>query len=122
MKKLVISVKSTSKLLSDAKKAFKYVKKNKDKSTPYYEISFTDMKEFRKFINHIDVLTAIQMFQPNSIYELANIMERDIANLNRIINYYESIGAIKTKDKIVKGRAVKTPIVDYSKIEFDLAA
>lgn len=34
----------------------------------------------------------------------------------------ESIGAIKTKEKIEKGRAVKTPIVDYSKIELDLAA
>ena len=114
MKKLVISVKSTSKLLSDAKKAFKDVKKNKKKTASHYEIAFTDMKEFRKFINHIDVLTAIQMFRPNSIYELAN--------LNRIINFYESIGAITTKEKIIKGRAVKTPIVGYSKIELDLAA
>ncbi|MGB0452478.1 MAG: hypothetical protein ACPGJV_02095 [Bacteriovoracaceae bacterium] len=122
MKKLVISVKSTSKLLSDAKKAFKDVKKNKKKAGSHYEIAFTDMKEFRKFINHIDVLTAIQMFRPNSIYELANIMDKDTANLNRIINFYESIGAITTKEKIVKGRAVKTPIVGYSKIELDLAA
>jgi len=80
------------------------------------------MKEFKKFINHIDVLTAIQMFRSKSIYELANIMEKDTANLNRIINFYESVGAIKTKEKIVNGRAIKMPIVDYSKIEFDLAA
>ena len=122
MKKLVISVKSTSQFLSDAKKAFKDVKKNKDKATPHYEISFTDMKDFKKFVRNIDVLRAIQMFRPKSIYELAHIMKKDTANLNRTIHFYESIGAIQTKEKIIKGRAVKVPTLDYSKIEFDLVA
>ena len=122
MRKLIVSVKSTSKLLSDAKKAFKDVKKNGKNSISHYEISFNDLKELKKFINHIEVITAIQMFKPRSIYELANIMKKDTANLNRIINFYESVGAIKTKEKIVNGRAVKMPIVDYSKIELDLVA
>lgn len=122
MKKLIISVKSTSRLLKEAKTAFKDVKKNGKKASSYNEISFTDMKEFRKFVNNLDVLTAIQMFRPTSIYELANIMQRDAANLNRIVNFYERIGAIKTKESTVNGRTVKTPIVSYTKIELDLAA
>ena len=49
-------------------------------------------------------------------------MNKDPANLNRIVNFYESIGAIKAKERIVGGRATKTPTVEYTKIEFDLAA
>jgi len=122
MKKLVLSIKSSSQLLKEAKSAFKDVKKNKKKATFHFEISFTDLKEFKKFMNNLDVLSAIQVFKPKSIYELASYMNKDVGNLNRIINFYESVGALKTKEKIIDGRAVKTPILEYSKIELDLAA
>ena len=80
------------------------------------------MKDFKKFVNNLDVLSAIQVFKPESIYELASYMNKDAGNLNRIINFYESVGALKTEEKIVDGRSVKTPILEYSKIELDLAA
>lgn len=44
----------------------------------------------------------------------------DVSNLNKLIDFFEAVGAIKIKSKTVSGRAVKTPIVEYEQIEFDL--
>lgn len=46
----------------------------------------------------------------------------DTSNLNKTILFFEKIGALRIKEQTVGGRAVRTPIVDYNKIEFDLAA
>jgi predicted transcriptional regulator len=122
MNKLVVSVKSTSQVLADAKRAFKDVKENKRRASKHTEISFTDIREFKKFVNNLDVLVAIRRHKPQSIYELANLLERDPANINRIVGFFENVGVIATEVKIVGGRSVKTPIVNYSKIEWDLVA
>ncbi|MEX0941573.1 MAG: hypothetical protein WD002_03425 [Pseudomonadales bacterium] len=122
MNKLVVSVKSTSQVLADAKRAFKDVKENNRRASKHIEISFTDIREFKKFVNNLDVLVAIRRDKPQSIYELANLLERDPANINRIVSFFEKVGVIATEVKIVGGRSVKTPIVNYSKIEWDLVA
>jgi predicted transcriptional regulator len=122
MNKLVVSVKSTSQVLADAKRAFKDVKEKKRRASKHTEISFTDIREFKKFVNNLDVLVAIRRHKPQSIYELANLLERDPANINRIVGFFENVGVIATEVKIVGGRSVKTPIVNYSKIEWDLVA
>ena len=122
MNKLVVSVKSTSQVLADAKRAFKDVKENNRRASKHAEIVFSDTREFKKFVNNLDVLVAIRRHKPQSIYELANLLERDPANINRIVGFFENAGVIATEVKIVGGRSVKTPIVNYSKIEWDLVA
>jgi len=44
----------------------------------------------------------------------------DVSNLNKLILFFEVIGAIKIKTSTVGGRTVKTPVVEYEQIEFDL--
>ncbi|MDP6626114.1 MAG: hypothetical protein QGG87_06680, partial [Nitrospinota bacterium] len=73
-------------------------------------------------ISNIDVLTSIQLLNPKSIYELARMMQKDVGNLNKLINFFEQLGALEIKEKQVNGRTVKKPVVPYQKIEFDLAA
>ena len=121
MKKLIISIKTTSEALDEVKSRLKKSKKTK-KTTPHYEISFTDMKQFKKFISNIDILTSIQALKPKSIYELATILNKDVGNINRLISFFEDIGVITVIENKVNGRNVKTPVVDYEKIEFDLVA
>jgi len=122
MKKLIISIKSPTQALNEVKARLDTIQKKRGKVAPHYEISFSDMKQFKKFIGNIDILTSIQLFKPNSIYELANIMQKDVSNINRLINFFEEIGAIRIEEKVVGSRNVKTPMVDYDKIEFDLVA
>ena len=122
MKKLVISIKSTTQVLTEVEGRLKKAQKQRGKMAPHYEISFTDMKQFKKFIGNIDVLTSIQHFKPKSIYELASLMQKDTANVSRLVGFFEEIGAIRVEESTQKGRKVKRPVIDYEKIEFDLIA
>ena len=49
MKKLIVSIKSSTDVISDFKKAFQRIKSKKN-STPHFEISFDNKRDFNKFI------------------------------------------------------------------------
>jgi predicted transcriptional regulator len=68
----------------------------------------------------LGILSAILIHKPKSVYELAKLVDMDVSNLNKLILFFETTGAIKIKTSTVAGRTVKTPIVEYSQIEFDL--
>jgi predicted transcriptional regulator len=121
MKQLVISVKSSGEVLKDFKKALKRAGRKQIKE-PHYEISFDNQKDFERFVKNIPILSAIIEFKPKSVYELAKMTDTDVSNLNKIILFLEEMGAIRLKDATINGRSVKTPIVEYEKIEFKLVA
>jgi predicted transcriptional regulator len=121
MKKLIVSVKSSSESLADFKKALKAARKGK-LSGEHYEVSFDNKKDFDRFVKNLGVLSAILIHKPKSVYELAKLVDSDVSNLNKLILFFETVGVIKIKNTIVAGRAIKTPIVEYDHIEFDLKA
>ena len=49
-------------------------------------------------------------------------MKKDVGNLNKTINFFEELGVLELKERKQGGRTVKTPVVPYQKIEFDLVA
>jgi len=122
MKKLVITAKSTTTALNEISKRLKEAEKKRGNIEPHYEISFTDMKHFKKFVSNIDLLTSIQILKPKSIYDLAKLLKKDVGNLNKLISFFEGLGALELKESKVNGRIIKKPIVPYKKIEFDLVA
>src|SRR3990167_8503944 len=117
MKKLVISLKTPTEALEDFKKALIRAKKKKGNVEPHFEIAFDNKQDFDRFVKNISVLICIQALKPRSVYELAKITGMDQSNLNKLILFFEEIGAVKIRESKVKGRAVKTPIVEYQKIE-----
>lgn len=121
IKTLVVSIKSSGEVLKDFEKAFKKARSGRLKK-PHYEISFDNRKSFERFIRHISLLTTIFALKPRSIYELAKLSHMDVSNLNKIILFFEEVGAVRIKITKIKGRTVKQPVVEYQKIEFDLAA
>lgn len=121
MRKLVISLKSSSESLNDFKEALKASRKGKLNSE-HYEIAFDNKKDFSKFLKNIDILMTIQSLKPSSIYELAKILGKDQSNINKTISFFENYGIIKVKELKQNNRTVKKPIVDYQKIEFNLEA
>jgi predicted transcriptional regulator len=122
MKKLTISLKTPTEALKDFGKALKRARDRKGKMAPHYEIAFDNKKDFNRFVNNIFILMCIQSFHPKSVYELAKILDVDQSNLNKLINFFEELGAIRVEEKKVGGRLVRTPLVEYEKIEFDLKA
>jgi len=121
MKKLIVSIKSSSETLSDFKKALKDARKGRLKSD-HFELSFDNKKDFDRFVRNLGILSAILIHKPKSVYELAKFVDMDVSNLNKIILFFETVGAIKIKTSTVNGRTVKTPVVEYEQIEFDLKA
>jgi predicted transcriptional regulator len=121
MKKLIVSIKSPNESLADFKKALGAARKGKLKED-HFELSFDNKKDFDRFVKNLGVLSAILKFKPKSVYELAKVLEMDISNLNKLIVFFEAVGAIKLKKSSESGRLVKTPVVEYDHIEFDLKA
>jgi predicted transcriptional regulator len=119
MKKLIVSIKSSSESLSDFKKALKEARKGKLKGE-HFELSFDNKKDFDRFVKNLGILAAILNHRPKSVYELAKLVNMDVSNLNKLIDFFETVGAVKIKSKTVSGRTVKMPIVEYEQIEFDL--
>src|SRR5262245_6821288 len=111
MKKLIVSIKSSSESLSDFKKALKSARKNRLKSA-HFELSFDNKKEFDRFIKNLGILSAILVHKPKSVYELAKLVDMDVSNLNKLILFFENVGAVKIKTSTVSGRTVKTPVVE----------
>jgi predicted transcriptional regulator len=119
VKTLVISLKTSTEVLDDFARAFKAVRTRSLKGT-HAEISFDNRKDFDRFVRHLSVLSQILTFKPRSVYELAKITGMDVSNLNKIILFFEEVGALRIKKSTVAGRSVKTPVVDYDQIQFDL--
>lgn len=121
MKKLSVSIKSSGEALSDFKKALKKSRKGALKND-HFELSFDNKKDFDRFVKNIGVLSTILTHKPKSIYELAKLINTDVSNLNKLIMFFVEIGAVSIKTSTVSGRSIKTPIVEYDHIEFDLRA
>jgi len=121
VKTLVVSIKSSTEVLADFGRALQKARAGRLKK-PHFEISFDNRRDFEKFIRHIPVLSTILALKPKSVYELAKVSGADVSNLNKIILFFEEVGALRLKTSKVNGRTVKQPIVEYQRIEFDLAA
>jgi len=115
-------MKPLDEMFSDFKKVATNIKKGKSPKTTHYEISFESESDFTKFIKNIKVRIAILHHKPESIYELSKHCNQDLANLKKVLKFFEDIGALQIEYKIKNGRKLKKPIVDYSKIEFELKA
>jgi len=121
MKSLIVSLKTSTEALDDFKKALKSARKGKLKGD-HFEVSFDNKKDFERFVKNIHLLSMIITYKPRSVYELAKLSNIDVSNLNKIILFFEEFGVLKLKEMKVDGRNVKKPIVEYNKIEFNLAA
>ena len=121
MKTLGVSLKSSSEVLKGFERALTRARAGRIKK-PFFEISFDNRKDFERFVRHISVLSLILAMKPRSVYELAKLSQMDVSNMNKIILFFEEMGAIRRKTAKIKGRTVKQPIVEYDRIEFDLAA
>ena len=121
MKTLTIALKTRDILFDDAIKTMKTAMKQKIKTTQHM-ITFTNPKDFDKFLKHIKILRIIKCLKPESVYELAKTMEVDVSNLNKSIQFLERFEIIKIKKIQKGGRILKQPIFEYQDIQIKMAA
>ena len=121
MKRLIVSVKTPSEALDDFVRVCKSVQERKVRGV-HRELAFDNRKAFERFVSNLVILSQIAALKPKSVYELAKATGRDISNLNKVVVFLEEVGVIRVKKSIANGRPIKTPIVDYDRIEFRLRA
>ena len=121
MKRLIVSLKTPSEALDDFVRVCKSVQERKVRGV-HRELAFDNRKAFERFVSNLVILSQIAALKPKSVYELAKATGRDISNLNKVVVFLEEVGVIRVKKSIANGRPIKTPIVDYDRIEFRLRA
>lgn len=121
MKHLIVSMKTGEEVLDDFTRALHRARSGKKRS-PHFEISFDNKRDFDRFVRNLYILKYILIFKPKSVYELAKISKIDVSNLNKVILFFEEVGAVKVKTMTQSGRTVRVPTVEYDTVEFRLAA
>ena len=121
MKKLRVSIQSTTEAFSEFKKTLDRAQKGSHKKD-HVDIAFGRKKDFDRFAKNIGVLAAIVKHKPKSVYELAQLLKMDVSNLNKLIQFFNDVGALQLVSTVSQGRVIHTPIVEYQQIEFNLKA
>ncbi|MFO0795030.1 MAG: hypothetical protein U0586_13345 [Candidatus Brocadiaceae bacterium] len=121
VKKFKIGIKSAKDVLDDFVKAGEAIERgeevNKEKA-----IYFESVKGFRKAITpkRIELLHLIREKHPKSIQELARIARRDIKSIVTDMSILAELGLIAIQRK-KDGRKESMPIVDYNRINLEIA-
>ena len=96
----------------------KVLKGNTKKVQPKNVIYFASYKDFQKFLfPRLGILLAIKRHNPQSIYELAKFVERDVSTLVKDCNALATLGFI-TLEEAGDSRGSKIPKLrfNYSRI------
>ncbi len=121
MKTLTIALKPKDEVFDDAIKAMKTAMKGK-KQDPQNLITFTDARQFDKFLKHIKLIRLIKSLKPDSVYELSKLMKVDVSNLNKSIQFLEKFEVIKIKVTTKNGRTLKKPVFEFDDIRIKMVA
>jgi len=121
IKNIKISIKSTEAFLEEAKSTMKKIMAG-EKVSRKKGLYFENLDAMRKVLTpkRLELLHTIKEKQPQSVYKLAKLMNRDLKNVTQDLAFLERLGLVelkKTKDK----RAKTTPSVDYDKILLEIA-
>lgn len=82
-------------------------------------VYFTDLDAFRKVLTQkrLELLHAIRIEKPSSLHQLARMVNRDIKNVSTDIKFLAQVGLVELKE--INNSLF--PVVDYEKIELDIA-
>lgn len=119
LKKAKIYIDSWESIVRDVKRAIKgeltYIQKEN-------EIRFMNWHAFSNALTplRIEMLAVIASQKPNSIYELAKILNRDFKNVHSNVKYLAELGLIDLKE--TGRRSSLKPIAKYRGIDIEFAA
>lgn len=85
-------------------------------------VYFENLDTMRKILTEkrLEILHTIKKTHPTSVYKLAKILNRDINNVIEDLDYLKELGLVELK-KTKDGREKTTPMVNYDKIQLEIA-
>jgi predicted transcriptional regulator len=120
IKKIAIGIKGLKESLEDFATAWKKIEAGQEvkKQEGLY---FESIDTMRAILTNkrLLILKTIKEKEPNSIYELAKILGRDLKNINQDLKLLADVGLV-ILEKMDKDKKRVVPHVDYSKILLEI--
>ena len=115
-KEIIVEINSPENVGKDRDDIIQKVKRGK-KVTPTEKIVVESLDILRKILTseRMRILHVIKKYNPESILELSNLLERDRRNVIRDLNYLEGLGLIEISKKKVK-KLIKIPSVNFDEL------
>ncbi len=120
LRNIQLTIKSRKQVFNEAAQALKRVRKG-EKFPKHEEISFENLETLRKVLTkkRMELLHIIKQNSPESIYELAKIVSRDIKSVNTDVHILEDMGFVSLEH--VKGVREKVrPRVEFDKLNIEV--
>lgn len=120
VKNIKVAIKSDDEIFNDIKDVVGKIERG-EKVKKHEGISFDSIDAMRKVLTEerLKVLRAIKREHPESIYELAKKLNRDIKNTFNDVQFLAEAGLLELK-KTKDGREKTTPLVNYDKILLEI--
>jgi len=115
-----ISIKSDEDIFKEVKGVWEKIEKG-EKVKKHEGISFESIDDMRKVLTEerLRILKTIKKEHPQSIYELAKMIHRDIKNTFDDVQFLAQAGLVELK-KTKDGREKTTPLVNYNRILLEI--
>ena len=122
-----MKVKNIKLAIKDRQEAMKefvhaLTKARKGKSVlPHHELSFQNIDTLRKVLTEkrMELLHLIKQHSPESIYELAKIVNRDLKSVNTDIDVLVDLGLVSL-EKLKEERKKTKPYVEFDKLNVEI--
>jgi predicted transcriptional regulator len=120
VKNIKIAIRSDPVLFSEIKQVWNSLEKG-EKVQKHKGIYFENLDTMRKVLTEerLRILKTIKTKNPQSIYELAKLIGRDIKNTFNDVQFLAQVGLIELK-KAKDGREKTTPQVNYDQILLEI--
>lgn len=121
IKPIKITIKSRTQVLKEAGEAFTAVLEGKEYEK-HEEISFDNLETLRRALTpkRLELLHIIKLCHPESIYELAQMVERDAKNVTEDLHYLQELGVISLQH-IHDDRERIKPLLETDKLQVEIA-
>jgi len=120
VKNIKVAIKSDEDIFKEVKDVVEKIERG-EKVKKHEGISFDSIDAMRKVLTEerLKVLRVIKKEHPESIYELAKKLNRDIKNTFNDVQFLAEAGLLELK-KTKDGREKTTPLVNYDKIMLEI--
>ena len=116
-----ITIKSRAQVLHEFGETVEKLRKG-EPASQRDELSFSSLESLRKVLTEkrTELLKAIKEKSPESVYELAKLVGRDLKSVNTDLKILKSLGLVSLR-KSNEGRARVKPIVEFDKLNIEFA-
>jgi len=121
IKPIKITIKSLDRVLKEAGEAFTAVLERK-KYEKHEEISFENLETLRKALTpkRLELMHIIKLRHPESIYELAQMVQRDAKNVTDDLHYLQELGVISLQHLHDEREKIK-PLLKTDRLQVEIA-